>query len=354
MHRHARRTFATTGTMALLAATLLTAPGAYAAAATSCQGKTVTIDGSAGAGVVTGTPGDDVIAAVQGSAVTALAGNDTICVLPGTATNATTVDAGAGNDSVDTSTLPTGTTVIATLGADDDSYTGGAAADQVTSGTGGGHRLHGCRQRQPQQRRGRPAERRQDRPWRRRRRPRLARHPDRQRLRGLRGRRQHPQRRGRRRGRHRRQRPARESGRGQRADVAGSRQPLRGRVERDLHRLHRHDRGRVLRRPRPRDGSAADEGQGRHGRRGRHDDAPRQCPRRLHLERWRRQGRLPGRPRLRTGAAGPPEHAVRDRGTGRHAWTSASATSRTPMSSPRRCSSRVATVRTSSTCRAAT
>jgi Ca2+-binding RTX toxin-like protein len=135
MHRHVRRTFATTGTTALIAATLLTAPGAQAAAATTCQGKTVTIDGT-GQATVTGTPDADVIAASLGATVTALAGDDTICVLPGAATTPTTIDAGDGNDSVDASTLPAEARVTTSLGAGDDSYTGGAASDQVSTGAG--------------------------------------------------------------------------------------------------------------------------------------------------------------------------------------------------------------------------
>ncbi|WP_107704979.1 calcium-binding protein [Nocardioides allogilvus] len=135
MHRHVRRTFASTGTTALLAAALLTAPGAQAAAATTCQGKEVTIDGT-GQATVTGTPANDVIAAGQGSSVSALAGDDTICVLPSTATTPTSVDAGEGNDSVDTSTLAAGVTVTTTLGAGDDTYAGGAASDQVATREG--------------------------------------------------------------------------------------------------------------------------------------------------------------------------------------------------------------------------
>lgn len=136
MHHHVRRSIATAGTSALIAAALLTAPGAHAAAAVdTCQGKAVTIDGS-GMPTVTGTAGDDVIAATLGSTVTALAGADTVCVLPGTATTATTVDAGEGGDSVDTSTLPAGATVTTALGAGDDTYTGGAASDQVATGDG--------------------------------------------------------------------------------------------------------------------------------------------------------------------------------------------------------------------------
>lgn len=135
MHHHVRRTLAATGTTALLAAALLTAPGAQAAAATSCLNKDVTIDGT-GQAVVTGTAGDDVIAASQGSAVSALAGNDLVCMLPGTATTATTIDAGEGDDTVDASTLPVGATLSTILGAGDDTYLGGAASDQVATGAG--------------------------------------------------------------------------------------------------------------------------------------------------------------------------------------------------------------------------
>ncbi|QIK74079.1 calcium-binding protein [Nocardioides piscis] len=136
MNRHVRRSLATTGTTTLLAAALLTAPGAQAAAATTCQGKDVTIDGT-GQPVVTGTAGNDVIAASLGSTVSALAGDDTICVLPGTATGATTVDAGEGKDSVETSTLPAAAAVTTTLGAGDDTYAGGPGSDTVVSGAAG-------------------------------------------------------------------------------------------------------------------------------------------------------------------------------------------------------------------------
>lgn len=135
MHHHVRRVFATTGTTALLAAALLTAPGAQAAAATTCQGKDVTIDGT-GMAAVAGTMDNDVILAVTGSTVSALAGDDLICVAPGTATTATAIDAGAGNDSVDATTLPAGAIVSTTLGGGDDTYLGGAATDQVATGAG--------------------------------------------------------------------------------------------------------------------------------------------------------------------------------------------------------------------------
>ncbi len=133
MHRHVRRSLAATGTTTLLAAALLIAPGAQAAAATTCQGKTVTIDGT-GMATVTGTPGDDVIVASVGANVTALAGDDTICVLPGTATTPTTIDAGDGDDSVDTTGLAATSTVTTMLGAGKNTYTGGPGTDRVTSG----------------------------------------------------------------------------------------------------------------------------------------------------------------------------------------------------------------------------
>lgn len=135
MHRHVRHTFAVTGTTALLAAALLTAPGAQAAAAITCQGKDVTIDGTKQA-AVTGTPANDVIAASVGATVTALAGDDTICVLPGAATAATSVDAGEGNDSVDTTAVAAASTVTTILGAGDDAFAGGAGSDQVSTGAG--------------------------------------------------------------------------------------------------------------------------------------------------------------------------------------------------------------------------
>ncbi|HXH80239.1 calcium-binding protein [Nocardioides sp.] len=125
MHRHLSRSFAATGATALLATALLTAPGAQSAAATTCQGKTVTIDGT-GQPTVTGTPGNDVIVVSQGSTVTALAGDDTICVVPGTATPAptpaaaTTIDAGDGNDSVESGVAGQPNPDKITLGAGDD------------------------------------------------------------------------------------------------------------------------------------------------------------------------------------------------------------------------------------------
>ncbi|MCW2835404.1 MAG: Ca2+-binding protein [Nocardioides sp.] len=125
MHRHLSRSFAATGATALLATALLTAPGAQAAAATTCQGKTVTIDGT-GQPTVTGTPGNDVISASQGSTVNALAGDDTICVVPGAVTSppapagATTIDAGEGNDSVESGVVGQPNPDKISLGAGDD------------------------------------------------------------------------------------------------------------------------------------------------------------------------------------------------------------------------------------------
>lgn len=134
MQRHTRRSFATTGTTALFAATLLATP-AMAAETTSCRGLAVTMDGT-GQTTVSGTEEADVIVASAGSTVSALAGDDTICVLPGDATTTTTVDAGTGADTVDASALPVEAKASTDLGAGDDTYLGGPAADRVVAGDG--------------------------------------------------------------------------------------------------------------------------------------------------------------------------------------------------------------------------
>ncbi len=135
MQRHPRHTFTFTGATALFAASVFTAPGAWAADAASCHDKAVTIDGT-GQAVVIGTEDADVIAAPAGSTVSALAGDDTICVLPGGAATSTSIDAGEGDDTVDTSALVAESTVTADLGPGDDSFRGGTGSDQVMAGGG--------------------------------------------------------------------------------------------------------------------------------------------------------------------------------------------------------------------------
>ena len=118
----------------LIAATLLTAPGAQAAA-DSCQGRTATVVGAGQYGL-TGTEGDDVIVTNGADGVQALGGNDLICITnaPPSRTDIS-LDAGAGDDVVDASAATSGVTVE--LGAGSDTYTGSAYDETVHGGTNG-------------------------------------------------------------------------------------------------------------------------------------------------------------------------------------------------------------------------
>lgn len=95
-------------------ATALVLPAGPASAATVCQGKPATIEGSSG--ILTGTEGDDVIVG-HGTAVAvrALGGNDLICV------DGNDVDAGPGDDSV-VSNAPAGAFTSVTLVGGNDTY----------------------------------------------------------------------------------------------------------------------------------------------------------------------------------------------------------------------------------------
>jgi hypothetical protein len=117
----------------LLAATLLTGPGAQAAAYT-CQGRTATVVGAGPYGL-TGTEGDDVIVTNGSTGVQALGGNDLICVTGGTAFGDVSVHAGAGDDVVDASQVIGGVDVE--LGAGSDTYTGSAYDESVHGGNNG-------------------------------------------------------------------------------------------------------------------------------------------------------------------------------------------------------------------------
>ena len=110
------------------------------AAATLCQGHPATVEGSTG--TLTGTDGNDVIAATGPDvSVVAGAGDDLVCVIGGSVTT------GPGNDSV-VSTAAAGTLTYAHLFGGADSYLGGAGRSsvtvdevssvQVTLGSGGG------------------------------------------------------------------------------------------------------------------------------------------------------------------------------------------------------------------------
>lgn len=118
-------------------ATSLTVASPAAAADETCHGKVATVvGGSSEYEEVDGTDWDDVIV-THGNAVQAGAGNDTICVVPGEYyVYAFDVDAGEGDDVVDTtglSALQDRTRVVLGLGAD--TFTGGAARDSVNPGS---------------------------------------------------------------------------------------------------------------------------------------------------------------------------------------------------------------------------
>jgi hypothetical protein len=123
----------------LLAATLLTAPAAQAAAET-CQGRAATVVGTPGQYVLTGTEGDDVIVTNGAGPTLGLGGNDLICVTGGTSRSLeVSVDAGAGDDVVDSSAV--NNEVRIALGAGSDTYTGSPYDETVHGGTsddGGG------------------------------------------------------------------------------------------------------------------------------------------------------------------------------------------------------------------------
>ncbi len=118
-----RRTLAV-AVPAAIVVVALAAPTPSQAAAGSCQGQVATIEAAPGQSVV-GTEGPDVIIGnvSGGGRVDALGGDDTICVVAGT------VEAGAGNDSVQSTSPEFATT--ADLGPGDDHYFGGPSGDQV-------------------------------------------------------------------------------------------------------------------------------------------------------------------------------------------------------------------------------
>lgn len=123
----------TTLTAAGLLGLALLAP-AYSASAAgeTCRGEAATIVGTGP--TVTGTEGRDVIVTGSAGQVAALGGDDLVCVTDGRNINLVTVDAGPGNDTVDTTAAPRGFYVTTDLGLGDDTFVGGAAADTVTTG----------------------------------------------------------------------------------------------------------------------------------------------------------------------------------------------------------------------------
>ena len=117
---------------ASLMATLAMAVPSASAVGETCQGLPATIVGSAGQSELRGTEGPDVIVTGGSTFVLALGGNDLVCV---TGTNwSAKVDAGEGDDVVDTTGARAGSSTV--LGPGADRFTGSTAPESVTAGTG--------------------------------------------------------------------------------------------------------------------------------------------------------------------------------------------------------------------------
>ena len=116
-------------TTTFVAAAVLLAPTPVATAVVeTCQGRPVTIVGT-GPEIV-GTPGDDVIVSGASRAIRADAGDDLVCLTPiGPGGLGTTVDAGAGDDTVDTTAF--GDFARTDLGTGRDRYVGGDGFESV-------------------------------------------------------------------------------------------------------------------------------------------------------------------------------------------------------------------------------
>ena len=95
----------------------------------TCQGQQATVVGTRG-GVVRGTEGPDVIVVNLANEVQALGGDDRICSASRDVGMETSIDAGEGDDVVDT-TGNVGITTAIDLGPGDDTYRGGDEADYV-------------------------------------------------------------------------------------------------------------------------------------------------------------------------------------------------------------------------------
>ena len=118
---------------AMLGLALLAPTTAATAAGETCQGEAATIVGTGPA--VTGTEGRDVIVTGGSTRVSALAGDDLVCVAPvGTTSNVLVVDAGAGNDVVDTTASPSAYYADTDLGPGADTFLGGPGGDWVDTG----------------------------------------------------------------------------------------------------------------------------------------------------------------------------------------------------------------------------
>jgi Ca2+-binding RTX toxin-like protein len=118
---------------AMLGLALLAPTTSASAAGETCRGEAATIVGTEQ--TLTGTEGRDVIVTGAATEVEALGGDDLVCVVPSrTSFNVLGVDAGAGNDVVDTNGATSGYYVNTDLGPGVDLFEGGAAGDTVLTG----------------------------------------------------------------------------------------------------------------------------------------------------------------------------------------------------------------------------
>lgn len=123
-----RRLTALAATAALAGAVLIPPASIATAAVETCQGRPATIVGTGPA--IVGTPGDDVIVSGASRDISADAGHDLICLTPiATGGLGTEVDAGAGDDVVDTTAF--GDVARTSLGTGRDRYVGGSGVDSV-------------------------------------------------------------------------------------------------------------------------------------------------------------------------------------------------------------------------------
>lgn len=121
---------------ALLGLALLAPTTSASAAGETCRGEAATIVGTAY--TLTGTEGRDVIVTGRASDILALGGDDLICVVPDRLnSNLVDVDAGPGNDAVDTTGTREGFYIDTLLGAGADTFVGGPAGDSVLTGIDG-------------------------------------------------------------------------------------------------------------------------------------------------------------------------------------------------------------------------
>lgn len=125
-------TLTVAGLLGLALLTPASAASAATAAAETCRGEAATIVGTTP--TVTGTEGRDVIVTGTAGQVAGLGGDDLICVTGGGNSNLVTIDAGAGNDTVDNSAAPKHFYITTDLGLGADTFIGGPANDTVTTG----------------------------------------------------------------------------------------------------------------------------------------------------------------------------------------------------------------------------